>query len=378
MADVKVSGKKGGRKMAFSVRMKPLDVPIYEPGKPIAEIRERYGLDAVIKLASNENPYGPSPKVQEALLARLSADPELWLRYPDGAARELKRALSLRWGHSAEGIAVGPAADELIQLIALRFLADGDEAVMGELSFPMYPIATRIAGGVPIPVPMGPEGRLDLPAMLRAIGPRTRIVWLANPNNPTGTVFDREQWAAFLAEVPETVLVVLDEAYAEYVSDPNYPDGPAAVRRHPNVVVLRTFSKAYGLAGFRIGYALAAPEVVRELERVRKPFNTSAVAQLAATLALEDEAHVAFVREANRKARAALRQALEARGFRPYPSETNFLYLPHDDGRGLATRLEAAGVIVRPVPGGIRVSVGTEAENARLLAALDALEGRRR
>ncbi|MBE3596591.1 MAG: histidinol-phosphate transaminase [Hydrogenibacillus sp.] len=356
------------------VRMMPMDAPIYEPGKPIADLQATYGLADVVKLASNENPYGPSPRVREALAEALQADgaEALW-RYPDGAARALRRSLADRYGLSVEQVAIGAGADELIQMIALRFLYGGGVSVMAETTFPMYLIATRIAGGTPRLVPMAEDGGVDLAAHAASVDEATRIVWLANPNNPTGMMFGRQAWEGFLSRVPDDVLVVLDEAYAEFVTDADYPDGPRWIARHPNVVVLRTFSKAYGLAGLRVGYALGAPEIIAELERVRKPFNTSTLAQRAAAVALTDEAHVAFVREANLKAREALAEALLARGLRPFPSQTNFLYVPGVDGRRLAASLEPHGVIVRPAPGGVRISVGTESENARLLKALDAL-----
>ncbi|PTQ56621.1 MAG: Biosynthetic Aromatic amino acid aminotransferase beta [Candidatus Carbobacillus altaicus] len=338
-------------------------IPLYEPGKPID------GLEDVIKLASNENPYGPSPKVTEAILAALG---EVYL-YPDGAGRALKQTLSEYYGFPPEFFILGAGADELISMLPVLTLGPGREAIMAEITFPMYRIATLLAGGRVRTVSMTDHYDLDLSAHLTAIHEKTGLMYIANPNNPTGKIVDREALLSFLKRVPDDLIVVLDEAYAEYVTDEAYASALTFLPDFPNLIVLRTFSKAYGLAGLRIGYGIAHPELITALERTRKPFNTSRLAQQAAIAALGDQAYVARVIQATVNERTRVYQTIVEEGWDVLPSETNFLFLPHADPRTLAYTLEEKGIIVRPLAGGLRVTIGTPEQNDRLLQAVSTL-----
>lgn len=339
----------------------------YVPGKPIEELRRELGLHRVIKLASNENPIGPSPR---ALAALVGATDSLH-RYPDGGGHRLRHVLAERWKVSSEHIILGNGSDELLGLLARAFLAPGDDAVMADHTFVIYRMEVTAAHGNPIVVPLT-NWTHDLDAMARAITPRTRLLFVCNPNNPTGTMVSADEVSRLMALVPNDVVVVFDEAYYEYVRDPQFPDTIAYVRDGRNVVVLRTFSKIYGLAGLRIGYGITTPEIAGILNRIRPPFNANSLAQQAAVAALDDEEHVARSRSVNAEGMAQVSQGLEALGLTPIPSQTNFLYFDVGrDGRQVFEALLREGIIVRHIEGTrLRVTIGLADENAAFLQAL--------
>ncbi len=347
------------------------EIPYYEPGLPIEEIKRRYGLERVIKLASNENPLGPSPLAVEAIK---EFTPKV-NRYPDAASRELRNALSRKLGVESEWIITGNGSVEIIQMVAETFINPGDRAILGKPSFLKYEKAIRIAQGVVVSVPTK-DWTLDLDRMKEELDDNTRVVFIANPNNPTGTVLRRKEVERFLDGIPEHVLVVFDEAYYEYIEIDDFPDSIGYVKEGRNVLVLRTFSKIYGLAGLRVGYGIARPEVLRELNRVRETFNTSSIAQVAAIAALEDFEHVEMSKRMNREGRAFLIERLREMGLKVIPSFTNFVFvLLPIPGRIAFERLLKEGVIVRPmdfygVSDGIRVTVGTPEENEIFVEAL--------
>ncbi|GAA4325447.1 histidinol-phosphate transaminase [Pigmentiphaga soli] len=345
----------------------------YLPGKPIEELERETGLpaDRIVKLASNETPLPPNPRVVEAIVREL---PQL-TRYPDGSGHRVKRKLRERLGLDPAGITLGNGSNDLLAMIAQAFLAPGRNAVYSQYAFAVYACATRAAGAEGREIAARGWGN-DLDAMARAVDADTRVVFLANPNNPTGTWFERGALEDFLARVPARTLVVLDEAYIEYADDPALPDGLLQLPRHPNLVVCRSLCKAYGLAGLRVGYAASSPQIAAILDRVRQPFNVNVLAQAAACAALDDPAYLEEGRRVNRAGLAQLREGLGRLGLAWIPSRTNFVTV--DCGRPAGPVYSAlldAGVIVRPLagygmPDHLRISVGTQAENARLLAAL--------
>ncbi|MCI0670519.1 MAG: histidinol-phosphate transaminase, partial [Myxococcaceae bacterium] len=344
----------------------------YVPGKPIEETEREYGLEGVIKLASNENPLGPSPRAVEAMQQAM-------LRtqlYPDGASFHLLNALAAHLDVRREELVAGSGSNELIELLIRTFMEPEDEALVARGSFPAYRISIQSHGRRFVEVPMRDGFSYDLPAMADALTPRTRIVFLANPDNPTGTAFGREAFEAFLTRVPADVLVVHDEAYAEFVDWEDYPTGLQYFRRHPNVVTLRTFSKIHGLAGIRLGYGVMDARRVDYLNRVRMPFNLTSLAQAAGVAALQDTEHVRRTRALNAEGLALLQAELPKLGARVPRSHANFVLA--DFGRPCAPLYEGLlrrGVIVRPMAGNgfptcLRISVGTSEENARCIAAL--------
>ncbi len=343
----------------------------YKPGKPIEEVERQFKLHAV-KLASNENALGPSPK---AVVAIQQASQEA-NRYPDGGGFYLREKLAARLGVGMENILLGNGSSDLIELAARSLLTAQDEAATSKGSFPLYYSAIREMGARLTAVPQRAYA-YDLEALARAVGPTTRLVYLANPNNPTGTLFTADEFDAFLQRVPEDVVVVLDEAYYEYVARPDYSRSIDLVRHGRNLLVLRTFSKVYGLAGLRIGYAVGPAVLVEHLNKVRSPFNTSAVAQAAALAALDDAEHVRRSVESNRAGMQQLGDGLQALGIFFVPSYANFLLVElGGDSRPVAEELIKLGVIVRPMrwmgfPNAIRVTVGTREENDKFLRALE-------
>ena len=350
----------------------------YEPGRRIEDVQREQGLAHVIKLASNENPLGASPLALEAALAALAQVH----RYPDGPAGTLRAALGRRLGLPPSQVVVGNGSTDLIDLLARSFLGPEDEAVISEAAFARFRQVVNARNGRARLVPMR-AWRHDLEAMRAAVGPRTRLLFVANPNNPTCTGNPRAEVDALVESLPPRVLLVLDQAYFEYADDPDYPDGTEYVRRGAPVVALRTFSKVYGLAGLRVGYAVAAPEVVEAIDTVREPFNSNAVGQAAALAALGDGEHVRRSVELNRVEKARLEEALRGRGLAVLPSLGNFLCVDTSgDGAEVFRRLLTRGVIVRPLrpygmPSWLRVSVGTAEENALFLDALDQARGPR-
>jgi histidinol-phosphate aminotransferase len=293
----------------------------YQPGKPIEELERELGIQGSVKLASNENPLGPSPKAVEAMRAAA----EGVNRYPDGTSFRLREALSRRLGIEAHQLVFGTGSDEVLELIGKSFLGPGDEAVFAWPSFAMYPIVVKGMGATPVAVPLDAGLVHDLPAMAAAIGERTRVVVVCNPNNPTGTSVGAEVFDRFVAALPQGVILAVDEAYFEYVRRDDFPDALGWVSRRPGTAVLRTFSKIYGLAGLRVGYAVMDPELAGYLERARHPFNVSLIGEAAALAALDDDEHVERTLRANREGAEYLTRELEALGIQIWPTDANFL-----------------------------------------------------
>jgi histidinol-phosphate aminotransferase len=350
------------------------DVVPYEPGKPIEEVQRELGLDHVVKLASNEGPFGPLPAALDALAA---AAPEL-NRYPDGGAFRLRIALADRFGLDMESVAIGSGADGIIGQLSTAAIDPGDEVVCGWPSFPSYLIDTKLRGGIPRLVPLR-DGVFDLDAILSAIGPRTKIVYLCYPNNPTGTINSAADLDRYFAAAPDHVVTVLDQAYFEYVDAPGYVDGVARyLAEGRKVLVLRTFSKIYGLAGLRVGYGLGPPSLVRALNKARRPFDVTLAGQVAAVASLGPESQPEIARRLQicAEGRRRLAAILRENGFDPLPGVANFLYA---DAPCAAAALNDAllreGVIIRPMgafgaPGAIRVTVGAPDELDFFAAAL--------
>jgi histidinol-phosphate aminotransferase len=350
------------------------DLVPYEPGKPVEEVQRELGLDRVVKLASNEGPFGPFPAALEAI-ARSAPGLN---RYPDGGAYRLRAALAELHDLRFEEVAVGAGSDGLVDGLSQIALDPGDGIVCGWPSFPSYAIDARKLGAVPKTIPLR-DDRYDLEAMLDAITPRTKLVYVCHPNNPTGTMNTRAELDAYFDSVPDHVVTVLDQAYFEYIDDPDYPDGIAEyLEAGRRVVVLRTFSKIFGLAGVRVGYALASPAVVTALSKVRRAFDITTPAQEAALASLDERHEVERRRLENAAQRPELERILREHGLEPAgPAVANFLYCDlGKDSRPLFEQLLREGVIVRPThgfggPTAIRVTVGTAEENAFLAEALD-------
>ena len=349
------------------------DLVPYEPGKPVEEVQRELGLERVVKLASNEGPFGPFPAALEAI-ARSA--PEL-NRYPDGGAYRLRAALAERHDVRFEEVAVGAGSDGLVDGFSQAVLDPGDEIVCGWPSFPSYAIDAKKVGAVAKTVPLR-EGRYDLSAMLDAVGPRTKLVYVCHPNNPTGTMNTRAELDGYFDRVPEHVLTVVDQAYFEYIDHPDYPDGITEYAGEGHrVAVLRTFSKIYGLAGLRVGYAIAPANVVTALGKVRRAFDITTPAQEAALASLDDAAELERRRAANAEARQQVERVLREHGLEPVgPAVANFVYVDvGTDSRPLFEQLLREGVIVRPThgfggPSAIRVTAGTPDENAYLAEVL--------
>ncbi len=345
----------------------------YIPGKSIDEIKQKYGIDRVIKLASNENPLGPSPKALEALQKSLSAAH----LYPDGGLR-LRAVLAEKFNLKLENVIAGAGSEGIMANIIRTFLADKDEVLTAAHTFLGFTVLARSRGIKINTVPLTGDWRFDLSALAKKINKRTKIIYLANPNNPTGTIFTRAEFDRFLKKIPERLLVILDEAYFEFAREnPNYPDSMAY--RHDNVITLRTFSKAYGLAGLRIGYGFAHDELIRNLLKVKLPFEPSHTAEAASIGALEDSEFLQKTLENNRKGCKFFSKALPDLGFKMIPSEANFVLvlMPGPKAaQNLFQTLLAKGIIVRPqeasgLPQGLRISVGREEENEVLVETLE-------
>ena len=350
----------------------------YDPGHDLVALRRRYVEAQLVELGSNENPYGASPQAKQAIVDALAG---IHI-YPDPLGGDLKRALAKHHGIDSANLLLGNGSHELLMQFAQVFAGPGEDVVASKFGFAVYALAAQAAGAELRLAPAlsrdaaMPRGH-DLAAVLEAIGPRTKLVYLANPNNPTGTWFGAELFADFLSRVPEHVIVVVDEAYAEFVDAADFASALPLVARHPNLVVTRTFSKAYALAGLRVGYAVAHPQLIAVMERVRESFNVNALGLAAAEAALADTAYLQASVAGNAAQRAALAEALLARGLKVSPSQTNFLLVEFGDDAGrIESRLVSRGVVLRPMGGYglgecLRITVGTEAENRRLLEALD-------
>ncbi len=351
----------------------------YVPGKPIEEVEREYGVTNVAKLASNENALGPSPR---ALAAAREAAAKVNL-YPDGSAFYLRNALAAKLGVDAKEVFVGNGSNELIELLVRAFVLEDEEVLTSAQSFIAYKLAAQAHGRTLVEAPMKARFHYDLDAIKKLLARRTKVVFLANPDNPTGTWFTEVELLPFLDAVPKETLVVLDEAYVEFVDAPGFQDALALRKKYPNLVVLRTFSKIYGLAGLRLGYGLARPEVVEYLDRVRAPFNVNLVAQAAGIAALGDEAHVEATRALVRQERPFLVEALKALGATVAPSQGNFVFadFPGRPGKDLFEALLREGVVVRPMGGygfatAQRITVGLHAENEKCVAALKKVLGK--
>jgi len=345
-------------------------LPVYVPGKAISAVARELKMSAsdLIKLASNENSFGPSKKSIKAIKDSLK---QIHI-YPDGSYFDLKNKIAQNFGLGMNNITLGNGSNELIELIGHAVLSEGDEVVVSQYCFAIYPIVAKLFKAVPIIVPAKNYGH-DLSAMLKAITPKTKVVFIANPNNPTGTLATKEEVEEFLSKVPSSVLVVMDEAYYEYVDKPI--EIFTKIKEKPNLCILRTFSKMYGLAGLRLGYALAHPDFITALEKVREPFNVSSVAEKAALAGLTDLNHVKKVKSANLKGIKFLEKNFEQMNLSYVPSSANFVLVNVKDGASVFVALQKEGVIVRPVGGyglieWIRVTSGTPKENKKLIKAL--------
>jgi len=350
-------------------------LPIYNPGKSPEEVARELGVFGCVKLASNENPLGPSPRAMEAIRAELASAHI----YPDGNSVELREALSRKLGVPAENIVVSHGADEAFDLMAFAFLNNGDEVVVGDPTFTSYELAALTMGARVVKVPLL-DYRQDIPAMLAAVGERTKYVAVCSPINPTGTAVSRPELEEMLNSLPRSVLLVLDEAYVEYVTDPDYPDSLAYLDSFPNLLVARTFSKVYGLAGLRVGYVITSRPVRDALEKVKLPFNVNRLGQVAALAALEDEEHVARSRENNERGKERLYRVLEETGFEYVPTQANFILVNNGDYPDLFQRLIANCIIAREgeaigIPGHVRITIGDEAQNDILERALRVIAG---
>jgi len=348
-------------------RLKP-----YIPGKPIEEVEREFGLRDVVKLASNENPLGPSPRVAGALTdaARNLAF------YPDGSCYALTNALCAHWGVEPDNLILGNGSDEIIHYLGLAFLRPGDELLTGDPSFVRYEAAALLNEAEFVAVPLK-EHHFDLDAMAERLTDRTKLVFIANPNNPTGTMVGRQAVERFLDRCPEEVIVVMDEAYYEYVDDPDYPQSWEYVRQGRNVVILRTFSKIYALAALRVGYGMARPEIIHALHQVREPFNVNSLAQAAAVASLEDAEQVPRSREVNAEGREFLCRELRRMGLSPVETQANFVLVDlGQPSRPVFEALMRRGVIVRVLGGletHLRVTIGKPEDNARFIDTLAAV-----
>ena len=347
-------------------------LPTYQPGRPIEEVARELGLspEGIIKVASNENPFGPSPLAVAAMQKAL-AGVNL---YPDGNAFYLKQKLAAKLGVEPANLILGNGSNEIIEFAGHALLAPGADVVVSQYCFAVYPIVTALFGANLVTVPAKNYGH-DLPAMLRAITPRTRIVFVANPNNPTGTLAPREEVIKFVNEVPDDVLLVMDEAYIDFLDDPLDLVSLVRLGTRPNLILMRTFSKIYGLAGLRIGYGIGNPEFVTALEKIRQPFNINSLAQVAALAALDDVEHVRKTRANNFAGLEFFKRAFRDLKLESVPSSANFILARVGDGQRVFEAMLKQGVIVRPMggyqlPEWIRISIGTPPENERCLNAL--------
>lgn len=343
-----------------------LGIQPYVPGKPVEELERELGIANSIKLASNENPVGPSP----AALAAIGDSFADINRYPDGSGFYLKGELSRALSVSEDELILGNGSNELLDIAAKTFLKDGDEAVMATPSFVVYFMAVQSVGGRSVQVPLKNYTH-DLVAMADVVTPKTKMIFIANPNNPTGTFNRKDEFDRMMERISDDILVVLDEAYYEYVSDPDYAESMKYLRSNKNVLILRTFSKIYGLAGLRLGYGIAKKEIISDMNRLREPFNTNMIAQRAAIAALKDSEHVANSKRINESGKKYLYGELDDIGIMYVPTEANFIYIPFEGAMALYEKLLIQGVIIRPMgPNAVRVTIGLPEENRRFIEAL--------
>lgn len=365
--------------MSLSINPNLKDLPTYQPGRPIEEVARELGLPAgqIIKLASNENPLGPSPAALAAMqhvLANINL-------YPDGNAFYLKQKLAAKLGIQPANVILGNGSNEIIEFVGHALMQPGVDVIVSQFCFAIYPLTAKLFGANLITTPAKDYGH-DLPAMLKAITPQTRVVFVANPNNPTGTVVSRRELMDFAIQIPANALLVIDEAYIEFLDDP--ADFISEIRRgqKPNLLLMRTFSKIFGLAGLRLGYGIGTPELVASLEKVRQPFNINSIAQAGALAALDDAEHMRRTRENNTRGLKLYVEAFQKLGLEFVPSSGNFILVRVGEGQRVFETMQKLGVIVRPMggyqlPEWIRISVGTPEENERCLRALaEVLKGR--
>jgi histidinol-phosphate aminotransferase len=362
--------REGLPNLRFPVAPGILEIPPDKIGASERALMRQLNLRPLVRMDSNENCFGPSRRAVTAMKKALAGTN----RYPDGTGTVLRQALAEKLKVPAAQIVLGNGSGELVDLIARTYLQPHNNSITANQTFPMYRLATLAARAICLSVPMK-DYAYHLPSILNTINEETRLIYIANPNNPTGTMISNPEMDHFLAQVPQNILVVLDEAYIDYVEREDFPNGLFYISEYPNVIVLRTFSKIYGLAGIRVGYAVALEEIITNLNRMRSPFNTSLVAQAAALAALRDVAHVRKSRAGNRKELRFLARELTALGIPYVPSVTNFIFLKIPDAMVLYEGLLKEGLLVRPIPpaslpGGLRVTVGTHAENLAFLKAL--------
>jgi len=349
------------------------DIQPYSPGKRASDFAAELGLDEMVKLSSNETPFGPTRLAAAAMRAAV----ERVNRYPDSSCRALRRGIAELHEVSEETITVGSGSNEIIRLLAQIVLTEGDEAVMAKPSFVVYPIVTRLFGAKTVEVPTTADWCLDLAAMAKAVTKKTKIVFLANPNNPTGTIFSKTEFDAFIKKVPKRVLIVLDEAYFEFVDAPRYPNGLDYFDESGNIAVLRTFSKIHGLAGLRVGYGVVPAVLIGALNRVREPFNVNSMAQIAAFASLKSEAEIEDRRAQTLESRVRICGALDELGLTHAETHANFVFVKVDDGPEAFKQLLTQGVIVRAFGDApfVRITFGGPAENDTLIAGLQAVFG---
>ncbi len=343
----------------------------YVPGKPVEELERELGITGSVKLASNENPIGPSPLAVRELRKGLND----LNRYPYGSCYYLSNALSGILKVQPGGILFGNGSNEIIELAVRTFLSPGEEAIMAHPSFVVYSTIVQAVHGKNVVVPLK-DWKHDLEAMAAKITKKTKIIFIANPNNPTGTINTKKEMDSFIKKVPDNVLIVVDEAYFEYVDSPVYPNSMKYLKKGGNILILRTFSKIYGLAGLRIGYGISNPGIVEEMNKVRQPFNVNTLSQKAALAALHDEKHLAKAKKVNNSGKLYLYTELDKLNMKYLPTETNFIFilLENDSAKKLYQSLLKQGVIIRPMgPSAIRATIGLPAENKRFIEALQKL-----
>ncbi|SKA87060.1 histidinol-phosphate aminotransferase [Clostridium sp. USBA 49] len=357
--------------MTHFVRKEVLGLEMYVAGKPISEVKRELGLTDVIKLASNENPLGCSPKAKEALKEAIE---EAHL-YPDASSFELKNAIAKHLNVKPSQVFCGTGSDLLIRIICSTVLNPGDESIMGEVTFSRYDASTKLMGGKSVIVPMK-DNALDIDKMVEAITDKTKLIWFCNPNNPTGTIFKKADLERVINKIPESVLIILDEAYIEYVTDPDYPDSLSLLEKYPNIIILRTFSKAYGLASLRCGYGIANEELVQYFNTVLGPFDVNLFAQKAAVKALEDKEHIKLVYETNKVGKEYLYKEFSKLGLEYIETNANFIMVKSKlDDKLVFNELLKKGIIIRPgaflgMPGWMRVTIGTQNQNEAFIKAL--------
>ncbi|MCL1999779.1 MAG: histidinol-phosphate transaminase [Turicibacter sp.] len=345
----------------FKFRESIQPISPYVPGRPIDDVKREFGLDDVVKLASNENPYGASPAVRDAVLKTFESS----AIYPDGYCTNLRAAVCKYYNVKPENLIFGAGTDEVIAMLGKVFIDAGDEAITAQITFPQYAAAVEAMGGKIVYTPMTDHG-YNLDALLAAITPKTKMIFIANPNNPTGTYFSKEKQDAFIKKVPKDIVVVFDEAYQEYVAATDYPDTMKTIQEYPNAILLKTFSKVYGISSYRVGFGICHPTIVEQLEKIRCPFNVSSQAQAAAEAALTDQTFVKESFTKNRHVMDKFIKALDTIGVYSVPSQTNFVLSDvKTDNIELFNKLMTKGYIVRPVPPMktfLRITLGTEEE----------------